>query len=37
MAQILFDDYLAAKTAVYNMWDEVFGIKINWNLFATDT
>lgn len=37
MAKILFQDYVDAKNAVSAMWDEVFGITINWNSFSSST
>lgn len=37
MAQILFQDYVDAKAKVATMWNEVFGITLNWNSFASST
>lgn len=37
MAKILFQDYVDTKNAVAAMWNEVFGISLNWNSFATST
>ena len=37
MAKILFQDYVDAKNAVSAMWNEVFGININWSSFSSST
>lgn len=37
MAQILFQDYVDTKKVVSDMWNEVFGITINWNSFGSST